>query len=406
MKVERALEGIKAVEVGEHISAAYCTKLLADMGAEVIKIEPLQGDSSRRSGPFPNDRVDRERSGLFLFLNANKLGVTLNLETDTGRKMLKQLVRDVDILITNRPPENSSNLGLTYKDLKSLNERLIVGSVTPYGKSGELRNYKGYCINAAGLGGVSLVVGEPGREPLTPPLSFGNYLSGAMTALGVNFALLARETSGKGQEVDVSESDTWASLIGGQAVSSYVFHERKRMRSGHRTPGFYPYTILPCKDGYISMIAVQGAEWKKFLELVGGGKIPNWYDEDDRFKDRWVAGRDHADALDSLLGDWLQAHSKEEIFRLCREKHIPFAPVRKIAEVANDTHFEGRQYFVELEDGRGSGQMYPGAPYRFSRTKWMLKFRAPKLGEHNHEVYSRIGYSKEDLVDLSRTGII
>ncbi|MBE0481506.1 MAG: CoA transferase, partial [Dehalococcoidia bacterium] len=162
---EQALAGLKVVEFGEFIAAPYCTKLMADLGAEVIKIErPSFGDESRKFGPFPGDDPHPERSGLFLYLNANKLGVTLDLHSATGQDILKQLLKDADILVESNFPGEMKELGLDYASLREVNPRLIVTSITPYGQTGPYRDYKGYAINTAALGGMSMRTGEANRE--------------------------------------------------------------------------------------------------------------------------------------------------------------------------------------------------------------------------------------------------
>lgn len=405
---EKALTGVKVLEYANFIAGPYCGKLLADLGAEVIKIEqPVVGDEARQYGPFPQDLPHPERSGLFLYLNTNKLSITLNTEAATGAKILKELSKESDIFIEDNPPAVMERLGLDYANLEKVNPGIIMVSITAFGQSGPYRDYKGYAINCSALGGQSVCAGEPGREPLTPPLSLGHYQSGAAGAVAALAALFARELTGKGQQADISEAQVWATLHTGNQVSAYVMHGLKRMRWGHRTPGVYPYTILPCQDGYMSMIAIQGYQWKRFLELIGDGEVPDWYANDPRFKDRREISLKYADEMDALLAPWLMSHTKEEIYSLCREKRIPFAPVKNIKEVVNDSHLEVREYFVDVEHPATGPLKYPGAPYKLSETPWKVDNPAPLLGEHNEEVYcQRLGYSREELSQLRRGGII
>lgn len=401
---EQALSGLKVVEYGSLISAPYCTKLMADLGAEVIKIEePGLGDESRQHGPFPDDIPHPERSGLFLYLNTNKLGITLNPKNPTGRKLLKELLRDADVIVENNPPKLMADLQLDYTSLKEINPRLIVTSITPYGQTGPYRDYKAYALNTAAIGGQSMRTGEPGREPLAPALAQSHYQSGAMGAAATFGALLARRSTGLGQHVDISESDVWATIHLGHGVHLGVFEGRKAMRAGHRTISVYPWAILPCKDGYMCLIAIQGYQWKRFLEAMGN---PEWMG-DSRFKDRILMAWQHADEVDSLVEVWLIDHTKEEIFDICRQQQITFAPVRSVDEVAHDPHFAERGYFVEIERPHTGMLKYPGAPYKFSETPWQLTRPAPVLGEHNEEIYcARLGYSKAELARLQGDGVI
>lgn len=399
----KALEDLKILELGNFISAAYCTKLFADLGAEVIKIEePNVGDEARRYGPFPGDIPHQERSGLFLYLNANKQGITLNLRTSTGRKVFKQLIEKIDILVENNPPQVMEKYELTYDALSQVNSRLIMASITPFGQTGPYKYYKAYAINSAAAGGESIITGEPGREPLTPPLSLSHYEGGVTAAMAIMFALLSRKKSGHGTYVDVSEAEAWACLHTSLMVHHFVFNNRKRTRTGHRTLGFYPYTILPCKDGYVSLIALLGQQWKRFLELIGGGEIPQWYANDPRFEDRWQNSLKYADELDSLLAPWLMSHTKEEIFTLCQENHIPFTHVRTIEEVVNATDLEDREAFIEVEHPQAGKVKCPGLPYKFSNIAQETK-PAPLLGEHNKRIYCELlGYTEEDFANLRK----
>jgi crotonobetainyl-CoA:carnitine CoA-transferase CaiB-like acyl-CoA transferase len=400
---EQALSGLKVVELGNFISAPYCTKLMADLGAEVIKIEEPSGDDSRRYGPFLNDEPHPEKSGLFLYLNTNKLGITLNVKTKTGQKILKQLLKDADVFVENNPPRQMAELGLDYASLSKVNPRLIVTSITPYGQTGPYRDYKGYALNTAGLGGQSMRTGEPDREPLAPPLSQSHYQSGAMGAVGTMSAIFARRATGEGQHVDISEAEVWATIHLGHGVHLGVFEGRKAMRSGHRTISVYPWCILPCKDGYMCLIAIQGFQWKRFLEAMGS---PEWM-QDERFRDRIGVALWYADEMDAMVETLLIDRTKDELFEICRRNQITFAPVRNIAEVADDTHFAERGYFVEKDRAQTGVLKYPGAPYKLSQTPWQLKRPAPLLGEHNEEIYcGRLGYSREDLARLRMGRII
>lgn len=401
---ERALSGLKVVELGNFISAPYCTKMMADLGAEVIKVEPPgSGDKSRQHGPFLNNEPHPEKSGLYLYLNTNKLGITLNVKTRTGQKILKRLLEDADVFVENNPPRQIAELGLGYESLKKVNPRLIVTSITPFGQTGPYRDYKGHAINTAGLGGQSMRTGEFDREPLSPPLSQSHYQSGAMGATATMGAIFARRSTGEGQHVDISEAEVWATIHLGHGVHLGVFEGRKSMRSGHRTISVYPWCILSCKDGYMCLIAIQGFQWKRFLEAMGS---PPWM-TDPKYRDRIMVALEHADEMDALVEALIIDKTKDELFAICRRDQITFAPVRNIAEVASDNHFAERGYFVEKKRAKTGVLKYPGAPYKLSQSPWQLNRAAPLLGEHNEEIYcDRLGYSREDLVRLRRGGII
>ena len=406
--MNKTLDGIKVVELSQFISGPYCGMLMAGLGADVLKIEaPGIGDISRRCGPFPDDIPHIDKSGLYHFFNRSKKGITLDIAKATGREVLLKILRSADILIEDLPPKLASKLRIDFQQLKTVNPKLIVVSITPFGQTGPYRDYKSYDINAAAIGGMSTIVGEAHREPLTPPFSMGHYQTGIIAANAAMFALMARRKTDKGQHIDVSEAEAWSIFHTGNVVSAFIYSGRKRKRTGHRTFAPYPYTLLPCKDGYVSMIALRGSEWKRFLEIVGDGQVPEWYSSDDRFKDRLKAGVSYSDVLDSLLSPWLMAHTRQQIFERCKEKHVPFMPVRNMDEVVNCEHLNARNYFEEIQVNGGQAFKCPGKPVRFSESPWHLDESGPSLAEHNHETYcDYLGYSKAEFVQLRRSQII
>ena len=406
--MNKTLGNIKVIELAQYISGPFCGMLLAGLGANVTKIEPPEaGDISRRCGPFPDDIPHTDRSGLFHYLNRNKKGITLDIKKPIGRQIFIELLKDADVLIEDLPPTLAKALKLDFATLREINPKLNVISITPFGQTGPYRDYKAYAINASALGGMSSIVGDPKREPLTPPFSMGNFQTGVIASNAIMSALMAGMKINRGQHIDISEAESWSIFHTGNVVSAFVYGGRKRTRSGHRTFAPYPYTLLPCKDGYISMIALRGSEWKRFLEIMGDGKIPEWYASDERFKDRAKAGREHSEVLDNLLSPWLMSHTREEIFNKCREKHVPFMPVRNMDEVVNCEHLNKREYFDTIKFNGTNWFKCPGAPVRFSQSPWELNDTAPSLSAHNHEVFCKdLGYSKEELVQLRRTGTI
>jgi crotonobetainyl-CoA:carnitine CoA-transferase CaiB-like acyl-CoA transferase len=402
------LDGIRVIELAQYISGPYCGMLLAGYGAQVTKIEDVMvGDISRRCGPFPHDIPHLDKSGLFHYLNRNKRGITLDIRKATGRDIFLNMIREADVLVEDMRPQSAVHLKLDFAHLKEVNPHLIVVSITPFGQTGPYKDYNAYAINASALGGMSTILGDPQREPLTPPFSLGHFQTGIIAANAIMFALMAKRRDQRGQHIDISEAESWAIFHTGNVVSSFIYSGRKRTRTGHRTYAPYPYTLLPCKDGYIFMIALRGSEWKRFLEIVGDGEVPEWYASDERFKDRLKAGLEYADVLDELLAPWLMAHTRKEIFDRCREKHVPFTPVRNMNEVVNCEHLNARQYFEEVRCPESKPYKCPGAPVRFSKSPWNLNQTAPNLSEHNYRIYCEaLGFSTEQLLKLHRMGIV
>ncbi len=393
------LQGLRVVELGESISAPYCSKLLADMGAEVVKIErPGVGDQSREYGPFLNDQPHHERSGLFLYLNGNKQGMTLDLETPTGREILGELLARSHVFVHNLHPTEMDRQGLDYESLRGHNSGLVMASITPFGLTGPYRNYKAYDINLAAAGGICEGLGSPDREPLTFGTAEVGYFAGMAAASSIVIALLA----GQGQHIDIAEVESMAGIYNGPEALMAVYQWRMTRRTGHHALDFpYPNCILRCKDGYIFVGSPEGRQWRTLLEVMGG---PEWAKED-RFRNRTTMNNEYADEVDGYMEEWLMQHTKAELLALALEHRVPLAPVRDFNEVRNDESLADQ--FIPVERADTGSVSFAGPAYRLPGEEVSPPRPAPLLGQHNAEVLcDRLGYSKEDLVKLYQTGII
>ena len=417
----RPLQGIKVVELGDYISAPFCARLLADLGAEVIKIEPPdRGDSSRRNGPFPNDQPSNETSGLFLFLNTGKLGITLDTSTSTGQGMLRQLLEEADVLVENihlvgneRGEEVSSvplptppvRTKLDYPSMAEQFPRLVVTSISPFGQTGPYRNYAGYDLNVQAAGGISIGIGMPDREPLAMPFSQADFMSGLAGAASTLIALLARESTGRGQLVDVAGSQVLAVLISFvYFLPNFIYRGIAGTRKGRRGgEAYFPNTLMPCKDGFVCLYPLQMEQYLRFLELIGN---PDWQ-EDPRYRNRRAMAEEYPEEAEALIAPWFLARTKEEIFRLCMEHKVPCAPVRTIEELVTDPHLKARDYFVDVDHPAAGYSAHPGPLFRLYGTPAEVEGPAPLLGQHNVDIYSgKLGLSLEELSRLRMAGII
>ncbi|MDO8567481.1 MAG: CoA transferase [Dehalococcoidales bacterium] len=400
---KKALAGIKVIEYASFANGPYAGKLLADLGAEVIKVEPPDGDRSRRYGPFPGDVPHKEKSGLFLWLNSNKQGVTLDLKKAGGRNIFDKLVKDADVLIENCPPKDCGQLGLEYERLKEINPKLIQTSITPFGHTGPYKDFKGYAITCSAAGGASIASGDPGREPLTIPINLSSYEAGACAAIATLHTMLQRQLTGRGQHIDIAESEVPATLYTGRYIVLFLYIGVTGIRRGRHAGYFlYPTTTLQAKDGYMCLIAPQVEQWVRFTEVMG---CPEWT-KNPRYRDRRAMAEQYPDEADALITSWMMQHTREEIFNLCREKHIPFAPVWNIDEVVNSPHLKERGYFVDIKHPQAGELKYPGFPYKLTRTPCSIERPAPLLGEHNEAVFAGLGYTKEQLAKLKKSKVI
>ncbi len=397
------LQGLRVLEVGDFISAPYCGKLLADMGAEVIKVEPSGvGDCSRQYGPFLDDNPHPERSGLFLYLNGNKRGITLNLATPTGQGILRELAGRSDVLVHNLPPKEMEEVGLDYPTLSQVNPRLVMASITPFGLTGPYKDYKAYDINLAAAGGICEGLGSSDREPLTFGTPEVGYFAGMAAASSIVIALLALDSLGTGQHIDIAEAETMAGIYNGPEALMAVYQWRVTRRTGHHALDFpYPNCILRCNDGYIFVGSPEGRQWRQLLELMGN---PEWA-RDPRFTNRTVMNNQYADEIDGYMEAWLLQYTKAELLAMGLNQRIPLAPVRGFDEVRRDESLA--DLFVDNQRADTGPISYPGPPYILADAPTAPPTPAPYLGQHNPEVYcSILGYTKEQLVKLYQTGII
>jgi crotonobetainyl-CoA:carnitine CoA-transferase CaiB-like acyl-CoA transferase len=400
-----ALSALRLVEYSTSIAAAASGKMLADLGAQVIKVEtPGSGDPTRYHGPFPNDIPDPERSGLFLHLNANKCGITLAPTSPTGRALLHGLLAEADVFLHNWSPAEAEALGLHDVQVRQHHPHLIVAAVTPYGSTGPYANYRGTDITACAAGGVSIGTGFRHRTPLTLPLSLAAHFASIAAAAAILLATFGRDVTGRGQFVDVSETDVLAILLAGYGIPTYIYRGVSGIRAGrHMSLGLYPNAVFECQDGFVCLDCPQLAQWNRLLEVMGN---PPWVQEP-RYRDRRQITEQYPQEVDALMAPWLKARDKAAIFAETQAQRIPAGPVNTMQDVVEDAHLRHRQYFVSVERDDMGPLTYPGAPYRLSQTPWAIHRPAPRLGEHNDEIYGgRLGVARQELLFLGQTGII
>lgn len=395
---DQALSGLLVLDLSENISGPYCTKLLADYGADVIKVEkPGVGDASRRAGPFPHDQPHPEKSGLFLFLNTNKQSITLNLETEDGVAIFRRLVEDADIVVENFGPGALASLGLDYQALADLNPALIMTSISYFGQWGPYRDFHGSDIIAQAMGGLMWLTGEAEREPLKLPLSQAEFQTGLNAAVSILCAVYYRDETGDGQQIDVSVQEAVASILEG-AVTSYSYSGVDRGRMGARHHLQCPSQVMATRDGFIHVQA--GANWDHFATFLETPQLM-----EPRLAS--ILRYHYADEIEELIQPWLKKRAAKEVFSRAQEWRIPFALVLGIDELMADPQYQARGFFQEIDHPLSGRLTYPGAPFRMSQTPSQVFRPAPLLGEHNEQIYGhRLGLSRRDLVRLEENGVI
>jgi crotonobetainyl-CoA:carnitine CoA-transferase CaiB-like acyl-CoA transferase len=376
------LAGVRVLDRSTTIRGAYCAKLLADHGADTIKIEPPQGDPLRQAGPFPGGRPDPEASGLFLYLNTNKRGVTLDPTRDADRARKRRLLEWADVLVVDQP--------IDQLDLPPP-ERLVVTSVTPFGSSGPYAGWAGSDLVCMAMSGV--VRSTPGnvddlerQPPVRPGGRQGDYAAGLVGAFATTLALLDREQTGRGQPVDISEWETLASFMFFE-TASYAYDPTGtylRRAADRRVTGGYPRTsigIWPCADGYVCIAVREQNHFERLVQAMGN---PPWAD-DERFRSRAVRGK-AVDILNPLILEWTRQHTVAEICRLAQGLDIPITACNDARQLVRAEQLDDRGFFVDVEHPLSGRVRMPRGPILFSATPWRLRRPAPRLGEHNAEL--------------------
>jgi crotonobetainyl-CoA:carnitine CoA-transferase CaiB-like acyl-CoA transferase len=400
---KQALSHLKVLELCNMVAGPYCGKLLADLGAEVIKVEPPNGgDDARRRGPFLEDKPHPERSGLFLYLNTNKLGVTLDMRTPTGRRILRQLSEKADILIEDNPPSFMNSLGLGYDDLKKLNHQLVMTSLTPFGQTGPYRDYKAHRLNSFHAGGEGYLVPIQSPDLTREPLMSGCIQADCVCGLGAALATLAgyyhMRASGSGQHVDMSKQDMLMTMA---LLEIALFANTGAVRSRIKRPLLMPIP-MKCRDGYIHISALTDREWNDIVEFMGN---PEWA-KDERYA-LWLRRHLLGDEITPRIQSFMEQFDKQDLFHKLQSKALAAAPVNTAEDLVKSEQMEARGFFSDIEHPEIGSLKYPTAGYKLSETPWQARRAAPLLGEHNELVYcDRLGYTKDDLVKLRESGCI
>lgn len=394
---DMALSGIKVLDITTRPSGNYCTKLLADYGADVLLVErPGVGHPVRSLGPFKDDDPHPEKSGFFLYLNINKKSITLDIEKPSGASIFKDLVRDADIVVETFPPGTLEGMGLGYPELEKVNPRVVLTSVTPFGQTGPYKDYKGNDLIIQALCSVMAFTGEANREPLKVSGYYAELFGGGGAAVATMGAFWLADETGMGQQVDVSELESLTN-IGSIYILSHAY-------TGMLRPKYVPKfpNILPCKDGWIGINLLTQWHWEYFCQLMG---------REDLLKEPKYAlpsqrGLVHQE-LSDIFRPLLMERTAEELFhKAAGEMALPLGIPLRADQIMEWPQHKARGFIVDVEHPVIGKTKILGAPFRLSESPWQLRSPAPLLGQHNEEVYAKLGYGKEDLVLLRERGII
>jgi crotonobetainyl-CoA:carnitine CoA-transferase CaiB-like acyl-CoA transferase len=393
----RALDDLFVVDLSRILSGPICSMMLADMGAQVIKIEPPpHGDDSRLWGPPFVGGI----STYFHSINRGKKSLGLNLKTDAGKRILWELIERADVLLENFRPGVLAGLGFGYDQVKTRNARLIYCSISGFGQTGPYRERPGYDVVAQGEGGLMDLTGYPDQPPAKVGTSISDIVTGMYACQGILLALLARHRTNKGQSIDISLLDSTVSLLTYQSLI-YLTTGKAPGRMGTRHPSIVPYECFQVRDGFVNIGVTNQKQWTAFCRVLGVPDLAT----DARFA-TMTERLTNYDALKALITPRLLAMTREQAIAEMSHAEIPVGPVNTIAEILEDPHIHAREMIRELTHPEYGPIKQLGLPIKMSDTPGEVLGAPPRFGEHNEDVLSMLGYSGDVIEECRRLGVV
>ncbi len=394
-----ALDDVRVLDLSQGIAGPLAARLIGDFGADVIKVEPLNGECGRRTPPFFQDDPDPEKSLFYLLLNLNKRGITLNLDSEEGAAILRRLAREADVIVESFSPGHLAARGLDYASLAQENSALVMTSITPFGKTGPYSHYESDEIVAYATGGMMAISGTADREPLKHGGFPGHYEAGMNGLLGTLVALVTRDMTGAGQQVDISIQDVIAStLVLNQPFYSYAGGVQGRRHEEGSSFGH----VMPCKDGYFVAQTGAGVTWDGIADFFGKPEL-----KDHRFADP-VERVHNGPELDAIIRDATKDRTMAEMFKTASEQYrMLFGIVQTPQDLANCEQLAARGYFEEVEHPVIGRIRVPFRMWNMSAGGASCRRPAPLLGQHNAEIYAAtLGCDAAALAALHARGVI
>ena len=403
---QTALSDITVLDFTHYIAGPYCAKLLADYGAEVVKVErPETGDPARAMGPFPNDEPHPEKSGTFLHLNTNKRSIALDLKTDGGRRAALELAKRADAVIESFRPGTMERFGLGYDALSAANPALVMTSISNFGQTGPYRDWRGSEIIFYGMGGELYSTGVREKEPVKLGGTVGLYQAGAVAAYATLGAIFAARDEGAGQRVDISLMETQAGSIDRRMsmLLAYRYNGEISVRASlgaEPERSGYPSGTYPCADGY--------------FQITGGGnyfsRVRDMLDNPDELAgDEWMTPEAQADGemaglFAAVFYPWILDRGKSEIWERAQQSKVLSGPLNTMEDLSRDPVFRRRGAFEDIDHPEAGTLTYPGRPFIMGATPWSIRRPAPTLGQHTDEILSEIGMSAAEIATPPANG--
>jgi CoA:oxalate CoA-transferase len=397
-QMSKPLSDIRVLDLTRVLAGPFCTMVLSDLGAEIIKIEiPGTGDDSRAFGPFIGSR-----SLYFLSINRGKKSISLNLKHPKGKEILLDLAKKADVIVENYRPGTMEKLGLGYEDLKAINPRIIYAAASGFGHTGPYSQRPAYDILAQAMGGIMSITGWQGSAPTRVGMSLGDITAALFTAIGVNAALYHREKTGLGQKVDVSMLDSQVAILE-NALVRYQAEKHNPEPLGNRHPTITPFQAYKATDDYFVIAVGNDSLWQTFCQAIERIDLL----ADARFTSNKLR-TENIDALNSILEKVFISKSAQQWLDLFEKVKLPCAPINSVDKVMSDEQILSRNMIVEVEDSIAGKVKIAGNPIKMtSIPEEILRGKVPEVGEHNQEVYAELlGYTAEDLRKLKQDGVI
>ncbi|MFC1939723.1 CaiB/BaiF CoA transferase family protein [Chloroflexota bacterium] len=404
-----ALEGIRVLDLGMFWAGPYCSALLADMGAEVIKVESCRRPDPLRiqaRGIYPHREPGERpwnRSGMVNERNRNKLGITLDLTRPRGKEVFKRLVKISDVVVENFSRKVMSSWELDYPVLKEINPTLIMISLASQGLTGPEKDHISFGSTLEQIGGLAYVTGYPDQLSSFASYAYPDALAGVMGTGTVIAALRYRRKTGKGMHIDLSQREMTTCIIG-EAMMDYSMNKRVQQPIGNRHPSMAPHGCYRCRgeDEWVTIAIASDEEWKRFCHKIKRTELI----EDKRFSDvlsRWQ----NQDELDAIITEWTKEHNHYQVMRILQEAGLAAGPVLTVEELLKDPQLSEREFFKPIAHPEAGTFSYKRGPIQFSKTPVKTDMPAPCLGQHNYFVYSKLlGMSQDEINDMEREGLI
>ncbi|MDD5701233.1 MAG: CoA transferase [Dehalococcoidales bacterium] len=394
-----ALEGIRILDFTHALGGPFCTLLLRDLGAEVIKIEkPGTGDIARGRAP----QTKANESGTFIMLNRGKKCITLNLKSQKGLSICKELVKKVDVVVENFSTGTMEKLGLSSQELCRLNPGLVYASLSSFGHTGPNRNEAGYDPIAQAMGGLVTLTGYANTPPVKAGPPIADLGTGVFVALAIVSALRHKANTGEGQVIDISMQDAIWLFTAIEFAANYFIEGIVPQRYGNAVPHTTPSDLYAAKDGYVFIATLEVAQVKNLFRVIGREDLinsPLCSEQKERIKYR--------EQIDSLIEEWTKSKTTEEIIGALKMADVPCTLVPTYDKVCNDPQLLSREMIIEVDQPLSGKVKTPGSLFKLSKTPGNVNFPAPQLGENNVEVYSAmLGYNEQELTRLKHEGII